>query len=175
MFRRIRETEKVLNEGGAFPESPRVVGVAARDRYVKTLCGQEWWKRRSIRRGVPGQLAPTIVLDSYRCHQVGSNTIKVWAPHTPVNSVLPTLHGLAHAIVGWDGPHPHGPEFAKMYLELVAHYDKALGARLKEEFKNRKIKTRTWSPEAKEAAQRRAASKQLIEMLVQMRDETGSN
>lgn len=81
--------------------------------------------------------------------------------------VLDVYHALAHHL------HPedtawHGPEFCKALLDLVKKFDPELHPVLVEQFKADKVKTRTWSAEARERAKQRHAAKTAVEDLLAM-------
>ncbi len=91
-----------------------------------------------------------------------NSSAHLYLPRNPTR--FHVLHELAHAIRNyevegetdhtdeeWDEigkiP-PHGPEFAKLYLELVGRYmGKEAKQELAQAFKENKVKTRKWSPE----------------------------
>lgn len=83
------------------------------------------------------------------------------------NPQLRMLHALAHYTVEYgDETQLHGPEFAKAYLAIVQRF---IGREAKDDlqvqFATHKVKTRTWSPEAREKARQRFAERDLKSML----------
>lgn len=76
------------------------------------------------------------------------------------------MHALAHDITVYtDDMSAHGPEFAKTFLEVTRRF---LGQHAKDSlnvaFLQHKVKTRTWSPKAKEEARQRTALRELKAM-----------
>lgn len=86
------------------------------------------------------------------------------------NPALHLLHALAHYTVAYDETRQlHGPEFARAYLVIVQRF---LGREAKEDlmvaFATHKVKTRTWSPAAKEQAKQRYAERDLKSLLAEL-------
>lgn len=80
--------------------------------------------------------------------------------------MLRLMHAMAHHTVDYDDEaSAHGPEFAKAYLAIVRRF---LGQDARDAlyvaFATHKVKTRTWSPEARQAAKQRVAISELKKM-----------
>jgi hypothetical protein len=87
----------------------------------------------------------------------------LYATHGIGSPLLRLLHAFAHHMVDYTLTDDiHGAEFAKAYLAAVKRW---LGAEAKDQlnvaFAKHKVKTRTWSPEARAAAKHRVAMKDL--------------
>jgi len=76
---------------------------------------------------------------------------------------LTVMHALAHHLQAKDTV-AHGPEFALVYIHLVSRFVGTIaGADLRAAFKAERVKTSTWSPEARAAAQERSLTKRYAE------------
>lgn len=83
------------------------------------------------------------------------------------NPQLVLLHAFAHNTVEKSEEEiAHGPKFAQAYLAIVKRFlNQDVRDRLNAAFLEYKVKTRTWSPEAKAGAKKRYAKKELSQLL----------
>jgi hypothetical protein len=122
----------------------------------------KWWERRKDEAIVSAQTyddGRELPCENY--HDLSSML------YTPVGSPqVKLMHALAHEITVYtDEMSAHGPEFCKTFLEITRRF---LGQHVRDSlavaFVEHKVKTRTWSPEAKEAARKRTALRELKAM-----------
>ena len=102
----------------AFPALNRRLSLAECRDYL----GRVWHDYR------PGTEPPTLTDGRGRRSACGSRwriALPVWARKPGV-----LLHETAHALL--DGhPEPHGPEFARLFLEMMVHYEGAAAAEIR--------------------------------------------
>lgn len=125
---------------------------AIRDLYTRVSASQ-WYQSRGVRGGI---------------HECRCNDPSDWASISyKKNSQLVLLHAFAHNIVEQtEEPIAHGPKFTQAYLGLVKRFlGQDVRDRLAAAFLEHKVKTRTWSPEAKAGAKKRHATKELAQLL----------
>lgn len=125
------------------PELNNATSVA----FINKITRSAWWKKRSTWHQFE------VIHGAQYCETGKAGLLRIGAHLTRVD----VLHALTHKITPTDVA-LHGPEFAKEFLNIVERY---LGAQYKAQllvqYKNRGVKYRTWSPEAKERARERAA------------------
>jgi hypothetical protein len=117
----------------------------------------KWWERRESEAAV-GELVPR----DLACANTYDLSSMLYGPAPQVK----LMHALAHEITVYtEDMSAHGPEFAKTFLEITRRF---LGQHVKDSlnvaFLQHKVKTRTWSPEAKQQARQRTALRELKEM-----------
>lgn len=127
----------------------------------KRVLTSKWWERRKAEASVAA-------------HHFGDGRELPCENYYDLSSMLygqgaaqiKLMHALAHDITVYtDDMSAHGPEFAKVFLEVTRRF---LGQHVKDSlnvaFVQHKVKTRTWSPEAKEEARKRTALRELKAM-----------
>jgi hypothetical protein len=141
--------------------TPVLHGMA--DQITRT----RWWKSRTTVKGVT-------IVDS-RSRGCG---VWPWPPsgsHCSVElgkdrqSELHLLHALAHLIQPRDSVW-HGPSFAQAYLHLVRRFLPDSYEPLRTAFREHRVKTQTWSEEARQAASERAIQRRFVEAGAATRD-----
>lgn len=133
-----------------------------RNRILKSA----WWKKNAA--PTPAGVYGTVVSfkaangESFWCHcaRHDDTGTLLYGGGSPM---LRLLHALAHHMVDYTLTDDiHGPDFAKAYLTLAKRW---LGQDTKDAlavaFAKHRVKTRTWSPEARAAAKHRVALKEL--------------
>jgi hypothetical protein len=124
---------------------------------LQRVTKSKWWERRKDE-----ATAGTVVPDKLPCANVYDLSSMLYGPAPQVK----LMHALAHEITVYtDDMSAHGPEFAKTFLEITRRF---LGQHVKDSlavaFVQHKVKTRTWSPEAKQQARQRTALRELKEI-----------
>lgn len=140
----INAENKFIQQAGIFVSEQEMCDLAARIRR------SSWLKKQDVDfQSLPNTLRGTSMT---RCYQTDRNR---WLFQRPTTMDL--LHELAHHMTPTD-VQLHGPEFVKAYLECVRRW---LGAdekkRLKAIFLEHRVKTKVYSPEAKERLAQNAA------------------
>jgi hypothetical protein len=148
-------------------------------RFVKSIELSRYWKARSG----PGNSAPGQIDVSYRiativCDHAPAPAVAILRPGHNRQDRLGLLHALAHHVAPTDET-LHGVGFGKAMLELVKQFAPDLHDHVKKAFKDGKVKTRTrtMTPEAKQAAADRLRNRHvgdkkadLLELLDELTD-----
>lgn len=122
--------------------------------FVNQVTSSRWWGTRvpAIRSIVVGQTAGN------HCGFATPPTTARFELSHHRRTGLQVLHSLAHFHQPKDSV-LHGPEFAQAFLHLVKQYLPHLYGPLRSAFTAERIKTSTWSPEARAAAKERSLTK----------------
>lgn len=172
-FPRPKETQEVdryRNRVIAAEQEVRWTGTAGVDvtRLRQRVLKSAWWTKQCKPTSPLGYLKTTKGEFSIPCanyHDVGA--LLYGGNGHGGSPELRLMHALAHHMTDYtiEGTGPHGPEFARNYLTAAKRW---LGQEAKDQlavaFATHRVKTRTWSPEARAAAKRRIALKELREL-----------
>jgi hypothetical protein len=138
------------------------VGAAEVNNLRNRILKSAWWtKHRQPTRTVGTAVSLKSAAGEFWCHcaHFDDTGSLLYASTGGGSPMLRLLHAMAHHMVDYTLTDDiHGPEFAKAYLMAVKRW---LGGETKDQlavaFAKHKVKTRTWSPEARAAAKHRLA------------------
>ncbi len=124
-------------------------------QMVHDTLRSRWWGTRR-----PDVRAMTVQYGWREC-TVHPSAARITQAQNP--TYLTVMHALAHFLQP-EGTVVHGPEFALAYLHLVTRFiGQSQGTTLRAAFRFEKIKTSTWSPEARAAASERSLQKRFTD------------
>lgn len=157
-LRKVRAAEKVLS-----PQS--LTGAEVQD-LVRRVLRSRWFRNATNQvRTSPSQFG-IVVSDTSWCNAEQKGLVI----RVPNKSNVGVVHSLTHLVVPPDTTHAwHSPDWCRAYLDMAARFlDSTQSAfaqnpepsvALREAFKVQKVKLRTMSPEAREAARQRALNR----------------
>jgi len=129
-----------------------ILDAAYVQHLVDSTLSSRWWGTRRP------DLRKLTVQFGWKACTSGINNTRICIASGP--TYLTVFHALAHYLQP-DESVPHGPEFARAYVQLVTRFiGEPQGNALRVAFRAEKVKLSTWSPEAKAAASERAVARQ---------------
>lgn len=151
MSKRDSQRTKFYNAERTVPQT--ALGHQAAVAFGQKITRSAWWKKRHPRE---------LLITGYARANQGCLVYKAQsAIFGDADTKLKVIHNLAHQlVVATENPNEvawHGPEFVRLYLQMVERYiGKDAKFNLTAIFRQNGVKTTTWSPEAKAKAKERA-------------------
>lgn len=150
---RVQQAEQKIRTGQAQYQANNLQIKAMR------LVASSWYRDEATKAGKTVSDVRVITGTYHRCQPIMNGRTIMVNMGQGRSTLIDLTHTMAHVITPYDGTVAlHGPEFCKNMLEVAKHLGtQRTRDQIRDVFNEEKVKWRIWSPEAKEAAKKRAA------------------